>query len=251
MMDRLNGRLALVTGSARGIGAATAKRFVEEGAQVLIADVSAAGETLAKELGDSARYVDLDVADEGAWARAMDIAASMAPTVDVLVNNAGVASFTPIVDLSVEEFQRVYRVNQLGVFLGMRAVIPAMIRAGKGSIINVSSIEGLAGSPLACAYAATKFAARGMTKVAALELAGSGIRVNSIHPGVVRTPIIEVAPGLDLAAMVEPKVPMQRVASPEEIASVIVFLASDESSYCTGAVRCRWRSHGGPRDSRT
>jgi 3alpha(or 20beta)-hydroxysteroid dehydrogenase len=135
----------------------------------------------------------------------------------------------------VEEFQRVYRVNQLGVFLGMRAVIPAMIRAGKGSIINVSSIEGLAGSPLACAYAATKFAARGMTKVAALELAGSGIRVNSIHPGVVRTPIIEVAPGLDLAAMVEPKVPMQRVASPEEIASVIVFLASDESSYCTGA----------------
>jgi 3alpha(or 20beta)-hydroxysteroid dehydrogenase len=110
-----------------------------------------------------------------------------------------------------------------------------MIRAGRGSIINISSVEGLAGSPLACVYTATKFAVRGMTKVAALELATSGIRVNSVHPGVVRTPILEVAPGLDLAAMIEPSVPMRRVGSPEEIANVTLFLASDESSYCTGA----------------
>jgi 3alpha(or 20beta)-hydroxysteroid dehydrogenase len=234
-VDRLNGRLAVVTGAARGMGAATAKRFVEEGARVLIADVLAEGETLAKELGDSARYIELDVSDEQGWARAMDLAASMASSVDILVNNAGVASFAPIADLSVEEYERVYRVNQLGVFLGMRAVIPAMTRAGRGSIINISSVEGLAGSPLACAYTATKFAVRGMTKVAALELAGSGIRVNSIHPGVVRTPILEVAPGLDLASMIEPSIPMKRVASPEEIANVTLFLASDESSYCTGA----------------
>lgn len=234
-MDRLNGRLAVITGAARGMGAATARRFVEEGAQVLITDVLAEGETLAKELGDRARYIELDVADEEAWVRAMDLAASMGSSVDILVNNAGVASFTPIADLSVEEYQRVYRVNQLGVFLGMRAVIPTMTRAGRGSIINISSVEGLAGSPLACVYTATKFAVRGMTKVAALELAGSGIRVNSIHPGVVRTPILEVAPGLDLASMIEPSVPMKRVASPEEIANVTLFLASDESSYCTGA----------------
>jgi 3alpha(or 20beta)-hydroxysteroid dehydrogenase len=234
-VERLSGRLALITGGARGMGAATARRFVEEGAKVLIADVLSEGETLARELGHAARFVELDVADEGGWARAMEIAGSMAPTVDVLVNNAGVASFTPIVDLTVEEFNRVFRVNQLGVFLGMRAVIPAMTSAGRGSIINISSIEGLAGSPLACVYTATKFAVRGMTKVAALELAGSGIRVNSIHPGVVRTPILEVAPGLDLATMIEPSVPLKRVASPEEIASVTVFLASDESSYCTGS----------------
>jgi 3alpha(or 20beta)-hydroxysteroid dehydrogenase len=234
-VDRLNGRLAIVTGGARGMGAATAKRFVEEGAQVLVADVLSEGEALAKELGDRARFVELDVSDERAWAEAVELAATMAPTVDVLVNNAGVASFTPIADLTVEEYQRVYRVNQLGVFLGMRAVIPSMIRAGRGSIINISSVEGLAGSPLACVYTATKFAVRGMTKVAALELATSGIRVNSVHPGVVRTPILEVAPGLDLAAMIEPSVPMRRVGSPEEIANVNLFLASDESSYCTGA----------------
>jgi 3alpha(or 20beta)-hydroxysteroid dehydrogenase len=130
---------------------------------------------------------------------------------------------------------RVVGVNQLGVFFGMRAAIPAMNRAGRGSIINISSVDGLSGTPMACAYVASKFAVRGMTKVAALELASSGIRVNSIHPGGVRTPMIDFVPGVDAGALVEPSIPMKRLGTPEEIAHLALFLASDESSYCTGS----------------
>jgi 3alpha(or 20beta)-hydroxysteroid dehydrogenase len=154
---------------------------------------------------------------------------------DVLVNNAGVASLAPIVGTTTAEYLRVVGVNQLGVFLGMRTAIPAMSTSGRGSIINISSIEGLGGSPMAIAYAASKFAVRGMTKVAALELAAAGIRVNSIHPGGVRTPMLDSLDGVDIAATVEPSIPMKRLATAEEIALLALFLASDESSYCTGS----------------
>jgi 3alpha(or 20beta)-hydroxysteroid dehydrogenase len=236
MAGRLEGKVALITGAARGMGAAEARLFVAEGSRVVIADVLVnEGKALARELGAAACFVELDVTDETAWEQTVDQATATFGGLDVLVNNAGVASLSPLVATTVEDYMRVVGVNQLGVFLGMRAVTPAMNRAGRGSIVNISSIDGLAGTPMAVAYVASKFAVRGMTKVAALELAGANIRVNSIHPGGVRTAMIDLVPGLDLGALVEPSIPMKRLGRPEEIAQLALFLASDESSYCTGS----------------
>jgi 3alpha(or 20beta)-hydroxysteroid dehydrogenase len=236
MTARLADKVALITGGSRGMGAAEARLFVEHGAQVAIADVlDAEGEVLAKELGPSARYIHLDVTDERSWAACVDDVVQSFGVLDVLVNNAGIASLAPIVDTTTEEYLRVVGVNQLGVFLGIRTAIPAMTTAVRASIVNISSIEGIAGSPATIAYSASKFAVRGMTKVAAIELAPLGIRVNSIHPGGVRTPMLDPIGGVNLAARVEPLIPMKRLAAPEEIALLALFLASDESSYCTGS----------------
>ncbi|ORA11955.1 glucose 1-dehydrogenase [Mycobacterium arosiense] len=236
MSGRLDGKVALITGGARGMGAAEARLFVEHDAKVVLADVlDAEGEVLAKELGSAARYVHLDVTAESSWARGVQEAVSAFGGLDVLVNNAGLAYLAPIVDTTPEEYMRIVSVNQIGVFLGMRAGIPAMTRSRRASIINISSVEGLAGSPGAVAYTASKFAVRGMTKVAALELATLGIRVNSIHPGGVLTPMVEQIGGTPMVKTVEPLIPMHRLAEPEEIARLALFLASDESSYCTGA----------------
>ncbi|MEA2806776.1 MAG: 3alpha(or 20beta)-hydroxysteroid dehydrogenase [Rhodospirillaceae bacterium] len=236
MTARLADKVALITGGSRGMGAAEARLFVEHGAQVAIADVlDAEGEVLAKELGPSARYIHLDVTDEQSWAACVDDVVQSFGALDVLVNNAGIASLAPIVDTTTEEYLRVVGVNQLGVFLGIRTAIPAMTTAARASIVNISSIEGIAGSPATIAYSASKFAVRGMTKVAAIELAPLGIRVNSIHPGGVRTPMLDPIGGVNLAARVEPLIPMKRLAAPEEIALLALFLASDESSYCTGS----------------
>lgn len=231
-MGRLAGKVALVTGAARGQGAAAARRFVAEGARVVLADVAdEAGKALADEL--DADYVHLDVSEEDDWAAALD---AHGP-VTVLVNNAGVLHFSLLHETKLADYERVIRVNQVGTFLGMRAVVPGMLDAGGGSIVNVSSVEGLAAAPLLTAYTASKFAIRGMTKVAALELAGRGVRVNSVHPGVVETGLLPTALGgqqVDLS-MVAKRVPMRRVGQPAEIAELVVFLASDDSSYCTGA----------------
>jgi 3alpha(or 20beta)-hydroxysteroid dehydrogenase len=236
MTARLAGKVALITGGSRGMGAAEARLFVEHGAQVAIADVlDAEGEVLAKELGPSARYIHLDVTDEQSWAACVDDVVQSFGALDVLVNNAGVASLAPIVDTTTDEYLRVVGVNQLGVFLGIRTAIPAMTTAGRASIVNISSIEGIGGTPATIAYSASKFAVRGMTKVAAIELAPLGIRVNSIHPGGVRTPMLDPIGGVQVVARVEPLIPMQRLATPEEIAPLALFLASDESSYCTGS----------------
>jgi 3alpha(or 20beta)-hydroxysteroid dehydrogenase len=218
------------------MGAAESRLFVAEGARVVVADVlTADGEILAKELGDRARFVNLDVTDESAWSRCIDEVTGTFGILDVLVNNAGIAFLAPIVRTTTEQYLRVVGVNQLGVFLGMRTAIPVMSSSGRGSIINISSIEGIGGTPMAIAYSASKFAVRGMTKVAALELAPLGIRVNSIHPGGVQTAMLDSIGGMDLAAIVEPSIPMKRLATPEEIALLALFLASDESSYCTGS----------------
>jgi 3alpha(or 20beta)-hydroxysteroid dehydrogenase len=231
-MGRLAGKVALITGAARGQGAAAARRFVAEGARVILADVADdAGKALADELG--AHYVHLDVSEEDDWAAALD---AHGP-VTVLVNNAGVLHFSLLHETKLADYERVIRVNQVGTFLGMRAVVPGMLDAGAGSIVNVSSVEGLAAAPLLTAYTASKFAIRGMTKVAALELAGKGVRVNSVHPGVVETGLLPTALGgapVDLSYVAK-RVPMRRVGQPAEIAELVVFLASDESSYCTGA----------------
>ncbi|MGH3877110.1 MAG: glucose 1-dehydrogenase [Actinophytocola sp.] len=231
-MGRLSGKVALITGAANGQGAAAARRFVAEDARVVLADVDDdAGKALADEL--DARYVHLDVSEEDDWAAAM---AAHGP-VTVLVNNAGVLHFAPLHETKLADYERVIRINQIGTFLGMRAVVPGMVEAGGGSIINVSSVEGLAAAPLLTAYTASKFAIRGMTKVAALELAGRNVRVNSVHPGVVDTGLLPTALGgqpVDLSYVAK-RVPMRRVGRAAEIAELVVFLASDESSYCTGS----------------
>lgn len=234
-MARLDGKVAIVTGGARGQGAATARRFVAEGARVLIADVADAdGTVLAKELGDAARYCHLDVSAEDEWDAAIEKCSAEFGPVDVLVNNAGVLHFSAIADTRLEDFERVVRINQIGAFLGMRAALRTM--PDGGSIINVSSVEGLAGMPLVGAYTASKFAIRGMTKVAALELGERGIRVNSLHPGMIDTQMVHDAAGgpIDMS-WVGKRVALNRVGEADEIASLALFLASDESSYCTGS----------------
>jgi len=233
---RLDGKIALITGAARGQGAAAARRFVAEGAQVLLTDVlDEDGAKLAAELGDAATYLPLDVSDEGAWATAAGTVRDRYGRLDVLVNNAGLLHFSALADTSLADYERVIRVNQFGTFLGMRTAVPLMRERG-GSIINVSSIEGLGGMPLLVAYASSKFAIRGMTKVAAMELGEHGIRVNSVHPGAVDTPMVSNALGgmpVEMAPIGK-KVALGRVALPEEIANMVLFLASDESGYCTG-----------------
>jgi len=235
-MGRLSGKVALVTGAANGQGAAAARRFVAEGARVVLADVDDdAGKALADELG--ALYHHLDVSEEDGWTGVVAAAREAYGPVTVLVNNAGVLHFALLHETKLADYERVIRVNQVGTFLGMRAVVPGMLEAGAGSIVNVSSVEGLAAAPLLTAYTASKFAIRGMTKVAALELASRGVRVNSVHPGVVETGLLPTALGgqpVDLSYVAK-KVPMRRVGQAAEIAELVVFLASDDSSYCTGA----------------
>ncbi|RCW44534.1 3alpha(or 20beta)-hydroxysteroid dehydrogenase [Halopolyspora algeriensis] len=234
-MPRLQDKVAIITGASRGQGAAEARRFVAEGARVLVADVADEdGKSLADELGEAAVYHHLDVSSEDEWASAVSAAESAFGRVDVLVNNAGILHFSALAETSLADYERVVRTNQIGTFLGMRAVIPSMGRGA--SIVNLSSVEGLAGMPFLVSYTASKFAIRGMTKVAAMELGQQGIRVNSVHPGVIDTPMIQDAAGGDMdTSYVGKRVALGRVGQPDEIADLVVFLASDESSYCTGA----------------
>jgi 3alpha(or 20beta)-hydroxysteroid dehydrogenase len=231
-MGKLDGKVALVTGAARGQGAAIARRFAAEGARVVVTDVlDAEGKALATELG--ADFHHLDVSQEDDWAAVI----GAVDPVTVLVNNAGILHFAPLAETSLADYQRVIGINQVGTFLGMRAVVPGMIAAGGGSIVNTSSIEGLAAAPLLVAYTASKFAIRGMTKAAAMELGDKGIRVNSVHPGMIETQMLPTALGgiqVDLSRIGR-KVALRRVGQAEEIANLVLFLASDESSYCTGA----------------
>jgi len=233
-MGRLSGKVALITGAARGQGKAEATRFVEEGARVLVADVlGAEARDVADSLGEAATDVTLDVASESSWAAAIDEAHTQFGGLDVLVNNAGVLHFAPIASTSLEDYRRVIDVNQVGVFLGMRAAAER-VRDG-GSIVNVSSIDGLVGMPGLVAYCASKFAVRGMTKVAALEFAPRGIRVNSIHPGIIDTPMIDRPEVQAVLGSILTGVPLRRAADPNEVAELVVYLASDASSYSTGA----------------
>jgi 3alpha(or 20beta)-hydroxysteroid dehydrogenase len=239
-VGRLEGRVALVTGASRGQGEAEARAFVDEGAAVLLADVlDTAGRSVAQSLGPQARYVHLDVREPGSWAMAVEEAERAFGPISVLVNNAAVLGAGGVEDATPEEFMNVVAVNQLGCFLGMQAAVPSMRRTSGGvtcSIINVSSTGGMVGYPGAIAYAGSKWAVRGMTKAAALELAPD-IRVNSLHPGPVDTPMIRQAGVSDeeFAGRWQDLVPLGRSARPEEIAKVALFLASDESSFMTGS----------------
>ncbi len=241
-MARLESEVAIVTGGARGIGRAIAEAYVAEGARVCVADVRIElAQQVAEALGESAIALELDVTDEQSWNLAIGACETLFGSVTVLVNNAGLAEGASIGDTTLESYRRVTEVNQTGVFLGMKTVIPAMKRAGHGSIINMSSIDGLVGSPRIISYIASKWAVRGMTKAVAMEMGPFSIRVNSIHPGHVVTEL-GLRDGLDpgiITAMVEEHTarhaPMQRTGTPQEIAAMAVFLASNESSYCTGA----------------
>ncbi|GMU79630.1 MAG: 3-alpha-hydroxysteroid dehydrogenase [Acidimicrobiia bacterium] len=231
---RLAGKVALITGAARGQGAAEARLFAREGAQVLLADVlDDDGEAVAAEIGDAARYVHLDVSNEEQWRDAVAAAEAMGP-LSVLVNNAGILRFSAIADTTLDDYLQVIMVNQVGTFLGMRAAIEPMRRAGGGSIVNLSSIDGIGSKNSLVAYSSSKGAVRAMTKTAALELGQHGIRVNSVHPGGVWTPMVSVPTAEEFDAA-HAHLALQRSGRAEEIAAVVCFLASDDASYCTGA----------------
>ena len=237
-MGRLDGKVALISGGARGQGATAARRFVAEGARVAIGDIlDDDGKDLAQELGDAGLYLHLDVTKEDDWRSAAAGAEQEFGRVDVLLNNAGILAFGKIEDSTLEDYMKVVNVNQVGVFLGMKAVIPAMKRAGGGSIINISSVEGLRGLPRLTAYSASKFAVRGMTKSAAVELGKHRIRVNSVHPGFIDTPMTRAQglEGIDVDELFKAGIPLRRAGTPDDVVNMVLFLASDESAYCTGA----------------
>jgi 3alpha(or 20beta)-hydroxysteroid dehydrogenase len=230
---RLAGKVAIVTGAARGQGEAEARLFVAEGARVVLGDVLDEAAAVAESLGDAARFVRMDIRREVDWAAALDAAESFGP-LNVLVNNAAVVHFASIVGTSLDDYRRVVEINQVGTFLGIRAAVEPMKRAGGGSIVNVSSIDGLQAKNGIIAYAATKWAIRGMTKVAAIELGHHGIRVNSLHPGGIDTLMGNPAQLANIDEFYR-RHPIPRAGRPEEIAMLALFLASDESSYSTGS----------------
>jgi len=239
-MGRLDGKVALITGGARGMGKSHVRHFVAEGAQVVFGDVlDDRGAAVAAGLGEeSCRYLHHDVTSEDGWAEAVALAVEAFGHLDVLVNNAGILQFAPIADMALADFRRVLEVNAVGCWLGMKAVIDPMTKAGGGSIVNISSIEGFTGAEGLSAYSASKFAIRGMTKVAARELARFGIRVNSVHPGGVITRMIVDSLGVRDAEQGEAflrDMPLARFAEPVEISRLVAYLASDESSYSTGS----------------
>jgi len=233
---RLSGKVAIVTGGAQGQGAAIARAFVAEGASVVVGDVADdPGKALAEELGEAGTFVHLDVSDEDSWRAAHEQAVATYGPVDVLVNNAGVLMFAELGTMEVADFDRLVGINMRGCFLGMKTVSPGMVEQGGGSIINCSSIEGLGGMPTLVAYTGTKFAVRGMSKAAAMELGPKGVRVNSVHPGMIDTGMIRGYAGDEGMKWAAKKIPLRRVGTPDDVAPIYVFLASDESQYCTGA----------------
>jgi 3alpha(or 20beta)-hydroxysteroid dehydrogenase len=233
-MARFTGRVVLISGGARGQGAAEARMLVAEGARVVIGDVlDAEGAALARDLGDAARYVHHDVTSEADWAGAIGAAEALGG-LHGLVNNAGIYIPKPVLDTDAALFERHMRINQLGCFLGMRDVAGPMERSGGGAIVNISSVAGLRGSPGSIAYSATKWALRGMTKAAAMDFAPRGIRVTSVHPGPIDTEMLKVRPPEDMQRRLR-MVPMKRMGTAEEVAKLVLFLLSDDSSYITGA----------------
>ncbi|WP_022967289.1 glucose 1-dehydrogenase [Denitrificimonas caeni] len=233
-MARLQDKVIIITGAAQGMGATHARMCIEAGAKVVLTDINTEkGQALAAELGNQALFIQHNVTSEDDWTQVIAATQAYFGTINVLVNNAGITQSKSILETSLDDYRRILEINQVSVFLGMKAVIPSMQASKQGSIINISSINGLVGG--AIGYTDSKFAVRGMTKAAALECAPFGIRVNSVHPGVIATPMIMQG---DTKAAVEAfakSIPLRRVAQPEEVSRLVLYLASDDSSYSTGS----------------
>ncbi len=238
---RLAGKVAIITGAARGMGAAEARLFVDEGARVVVTDVlEDEGRRTAGSIspdGSRCVFVRHDVTSEQEWTSAVESALAAFGRVDVLVNNAGIFEQGSIMDTTLDAYMRTIHINQVGVFLGMRAVAGHMVQRGSGSIINISSVAGMSGTPGFLAYGASKWAVRGMTRGVAKELAATGVRVNSIHPGIIDTPMLRTFSdaGEGVREAVRTRIPVGREAEPEEVARLALYLASDEASYSTGS----------------
>jgi cyclopentanol dehydrogenase len=239
-MDRLKGKVALISGGARGQGAAEARIFIAEGARVVIGDVlDADAATLADQINRKAGHkaavaTRLDVTRAVDWRAAVDTASREFGGLDILINNAGILNVKGIVETTEEEWDAIVSVNQKGVWLGMKAAVPALRQRGGGSIVNISSIYGIIGSAGSSAYHGSKGAVRLLTKAAAAQYAPDHIRVNSVHPGVIKTPMVDIFADQELAAIAN-LAPMKRAGTPEEVAWVVLFLATDEASFVTGA----------------
>ena len=233
-MERLADKVAIITGGAAGMGEAHVRRFIDEGAKVVLTDVNVEkGQALAEKLGDNALFIEHDVTDEAGWEKVVAAAEEKFGPVNILVNNAGISPVLSLEHSSIEDYMNVVNINQVSVFLGMKYVVPSMKKADTGSIVNVSSINGMNGGVVG--YTDTKFAVRGMTKAAAKELAKYDIRVNSVHPGVINTPMVQESDAFEQIQAMVGMIPLQRMAEPQEISQLVLFLASDDSSYSTGS----------------
>lgn len=235
-MDRLKNKVALITGAASGMGAAHAKLFVQEGAKVIITDINETeGKSLEAEFGtENGLFIKHDVTKLEEWIAVVEEAEKRFGTINVLVNNAGTSIQESVETFTEANYRKIIAVNQDSVAFGMRVIVSSMRKGGTGSIINISSTAGMAGSKDGFAYVASKYAVRGMTKAAALDLAQYNIRVNSVHPGIIKTPLLD---GLtkELLDQMSGKIPLKRIGQPSEISQLVLFLASDESSFSTGS----------------
>ncbi|MDX2277896.1 MAG: SDR family oxidoreductase [Hyphomonadaceae bacterium] len=234
-MGELTGKTALVTGGARGLGAAIAEVFRREGAKLVLTDVlDDEGRALAARLGPQARYTHLDVTDEDQWRKTADFAVAEFGALDILVNNAGLLGLYPFEATSPELWNKLVTVMQTGPFLGMREVLPRMTAAGSGAVVNVASTNAVQGMANSAAYTAAKHGVLGLTRAAALEYASSGVRINAVCPGAMRTPMLEQTFGDQMDSFAE-HVPLGRLSDPNEVAEVVSFLASTRASFCLGA----------------
>lgn len=233
-MNRLDNKVAIITGGARGMGEMHVRLFIKEGAKVVFTDINEeAGFTLEKELGSNAKFIKHDVTNKEGWDLVMKLTEETFGPVQILVNNAGISINKSILEISEEEYRKIIDINQVSVFLGIKSAIPYMEKAGGGSIINISSMNGIVGG--AIGYTDSKFAVRGMTKAAALQLSPLGIRVNSVHPGIIETPMITQGDSYEIIKEFAKQIPLRRIAKPEEVSALVLFLASDEASYSTGS----------------
>ena len=233
-MERLKNKVAIITGGARGMGASHVRLFVKEGAKVVFTDLNEeAGRILEQEVAPNAKFIKHDVTDSEGWSKVVNQTEEIFGPVNILENNAGIAANKSILEMTEGEYRKIVDINQVSVFLGIKSVISSMKKVDKASIINISSMNGIIGG--AIGYTDTKFAVRGMTKAAALQLSPFGIRVNSVHPGVIETPMVTEGAVGEATKQFAKQIPMRRIAKPEEVSNLVLYLASDESSYSTGS----------------